>query len=398
MKVTKKVKAKNLTLKYSLQHLVYWAACCGVVSFAATYLLSKGFTAAQTGRILFTANLLSFLLQPVVAGAADRAKRNIIPVVMTTLILISFTCFACIRFLSLPVWLFSALYVITATSLDMQIPMQNAENVYYTDRGWAINYGLARAVGSASYAVLSLSMGYIMEDFGADWMPVISITLMALYLASLLLMPRDDSVSERHSDSGETSSLLSFFVKYKWYCISLIGVLLLAFFHVMTENYLIQILGRLGGDSSGVGIALCVATVAEAPALALFASVHKKIGSYKVFLVAGLSYCLKAVLFIMAKSVTAIYLAQILQVTTYTFISPVQMYYAKECTEEADMVKGQSVITASFTLGCALGNLVGGEIITLAGVPVLLKASLGVALLGTLALALTVPKAMPKNA
>lgn len=384
---------KKLTLKYCFQHLIYWATACGIVSFAATYLLSKGFTAAETGRILFMANLLSFLLQPVVAGAADKAEKNIIPAVMLSLAGITLVCFACIRFLALPGWLFFALYVAGATSLDMQVPMLNAENVYYTDRGWRINYGLARAVGSAAYAVLSLCMGYIMEDFGADWMPVIALALIALYIGALLLMPRDDSLSERHDAAGETASLPAFFAKYKWYCISLSGVLLLAFFHVMTENYLIQILGRLGGDSSGVGIALCIATVAEAPALVLFGSIHKKIGSYRVFLVAGFSYCLKALLFIMARSVTAIYLTQILQVTTYTFLSPVQMYYAKECTEETDMVKGQSVITAAYTLGCALGNLIGGEIITLCGVPVLLKAGLAVAILGTLALVFTVPKA-----
>lgn len=54
--------------------------------------------------------------------------------------------------------------------------------------------------------------------------------------------------------------MAEFFPRYKWYCISLLGVMLLAMFHAMTENYLIEIAGKLGGDSGSVGIALFVAT------------------------------------------------------------------------------------------------------------------------------------------
>lgn len=385
---------KNLTLKYSLQHFIYWSATCGIVSFAATYLLSQGFTAAAAGRILFMANFCSFLLQPLVAGKADRSEKNLIPAIMLTLIGITMFCFVCIRFLPVPSWLFPVLYVVGMTSLDMEVPLLNAENVYYTDRGWTINYGLARAVGSAAYAVLSLSLGYIIEYFGADWMPVIAVAFTAGFAVVTLCMPKDNSASLRSRERGETVSLPVFFRKYKWYCVSLLGILLLALFHVMVENYLIEILNRLGGDSSGVGIALCVATVIEVPGLIYFAKFWKKAGTYKVVLIAGLSYCLKGVFFLLARSVTAIYLAQLLQLTTYTLISPVQMYYAKECTSEADMVKGQSVITASFALGCALGNLFGGQLITTFGVPVMLAVSIGVAAFGTASLAWTVPKAL----
>lgn len=75
-------------------------------------------------------------------------------------------------------------------------------------------------------------------------------------------------------------------------------------------------------------------------------------------------------------------------------LSPVQMYYAGERTSEADMVKGQSVITAAYALGCALGNLLGGELIASFGVPAMLYAALGITVLGTAALVLTVPKAL----
>lgn len=392
------MRSRNLTFCYSAQQLLYWAAVCCIISFAASYLLANGFDASETGRILFTANFISFFLQPVVAGKADRSEKNIISLIMLVLTGITAVSFLAVRFVPMPKAAFSVLYIIGMASLDMEVPLLNSENVYYSERGWNINYGLGRAVGSASYSLMSLCLGYVIELFGAGWVPLISVVLMLALFVFIAVMPKDDSVSSKRTCLDETCSLPAFFVKYKWYCLSLLGVLFLAMFHVMVENYLIEILKRLGGNSSGVGIALFIATVVEAPMLVVFAKVHGRIGSYKALMIAALSYCLKGILFIFARSVSMIYIAQILQVSSYSFLSPVQMYYAGECTSEADMVKGQSVITAAYALGCALGNLLGGEIISLSGVPAMLYAAFGIAVLGTVSLIFTVRKALPDPA
>ena len=70
--------------------------------------------------------------------------------------------------------------------------------------------------------------------------------------------------------AAECCTLPEFFKKYKWYCISLLGIMLLAMFHAMTENYLIEVAGRLGGNSSSVGVALFIATVVEMPVFLCF--------------------------------------------------------------------------------------------------------------------------------
>ena len=58
------------------------------------------------------------------------------------------------------------------------------------------------------------------------------------------------------------------------------------------------------------------------------------------------------------------------------------------------MIKGQSVITAVYALGCALGNLTGGELITAFGVPVMLNIGLAATIAGLAVIVLTVPKAL----
>ena len=55
-------------------------------------------------------------------------------------------------------------------------------------------------------------------------------------------------------------------------------------------------------------------------------------------------------------------------------------------------MKGQAFITASYTLGCAIGNFTGGQLLEFFNVPTLLIAGIGMAAAGTLILYVTVDK------
>ena len=166
--------------------------------------------------------------------------------------------------------------------------------------------------------------------------------------------------------------------------------MLLAMFHVMTENYLIEVAGRLGGDSSSVGVALFLATLAEMPVLIFFDRVRAYIPICRLLKLSGLSFLLKSVLLLIAPNVTAIYFIQLIQATSYGFLSPVQLYYANSKVDHADMVKGQAFITASYTLGCAIGNFTGGQLLEVFDVAALLMAGIIMAASGTVILFLTV--------
>jgi PPP family 3-phenylpropionic acid transporter len=191
---------------------------------------------------------------------------------------------------------------------------------------------------------------------------------------------------------NDCCSIPVFFRRYKWYCVSLLGVLLLGMFHAMTENYLIEIVTPLGGDSGTVGVALFVATAIEAVVLVYLDRIRSRISDNWLLKIAGLSFVLKSVLFLVAGNVMTIYIIQLLQATSYTFLSPIQMYYANNKIGAADMVKGQAFITASYTLGCAAGNFTGGQLLSAFGVRTLLLAGVAMAVAGTLVFFLTVEK------
>ena len=138
-----------------------------------------------------------------------------------------------------------------------------------------------------------------------------------------------------------------------------------------------------------MGVALFVATLAEAPVLFYFSRIHSRFSNSTLLKVSGVMFTLKAVLFMAANSIPDIYCIGALQFITYALLAPVQVYYAQERVAPEDMVKGQSMATASYALGCALGNLAGGQLIGSLGVMAMLSAGVGMAAAGTLILFLT---------
>ena len=386
---------KNLTLRYSIHQFAYWAASAGIISFATAFLLEKGFPASQVGLLMACASILSGITQPLLASLADRATSCILSPLMIGLCSVSTTAFGLLLLDVLSPALFAALYLLGVWSFDSMIPLMNSTSLYYNNLGCPINYGVARGVGSLAYSLAALALGYVLRLLGPDWMIGCVLILLPVCILTILSYPKipQDVIASQpkaQHDTVETCSVAEFFLRYRWYCLSLSGILLLAMFHSMTENYLIAIMGRLGGDSRHVGIALFIATAVEAMVLFGFNQIRARISDLWLIRIAAFSFLLKSVLFLVAPRIPFLYAVQLLQMTSYSFLSPVQVYYANAKVAPSDMVKGQAFITASYTLGCAMGNLVGGQLMQHYGVTAILLAGVIIAALGTIILLLTI--------
>lgn len=383
---------KSLTFQYTFHQMAYWATAAGVVSFATAFLLQKGFAASTVGVLLAAGNLLSCGFQPVLAQLADRAGGNVLKWMTAGLTAVSAACFVSIQLLPLRSTVFGLLYLLGVFAFDAMNPLMNALNVSYMTNGYRINYGLSRGLGSLAYAFAALGIGKVMARFGADWMIWISLGLLAVNAVMSLSYPSLVTTVNGAKKESDCCSVPVFFRRYKWYCVSLLGVMLLGMFHAMTENYLIEIVTPLGGDSGTVGVALFIATAIEALVLVYLDKIRSKISDNWLLKIAGLSFVLKSVLFLAAGNVMTIYIIQLLQATSYTFLSPIQMYYANNKIRAADMVKGQAFSTAAYTLGCAAGNFAGGQLLSAHGVRALLLAGIAMAVSGTAVFFLTVEK------
>ena len=381
---------KNLTVRYSLSQFTYWAASTGAVSFATTYLLDKGLPSGIVGTLLALGGLLSCLTQPVLASMADKAKGFMLTKLCIILSLLCMACFSLQMISGLPLFAVGLLYMVGIWSADAMVPFLNAISVAYDGAGYPVNYCAARGIGGVASAAASLVLGIIIAKFGKVWMLLFLLVFRLISIVILLGYPRIQKPVVREART-QSCTVLQFFSRYRWYCLSLLGILFLGMFHAMTENFMIAIMERLGGDSSHVGTALFISSMCASPVIFFFASVRKRIRDTNLLKIAAVSFLVKAVLFYFARSITAIYLLQFIQITSYAFLGPTQVFYANARVRESDMVKGQAFITAAYALGCAAGNFAGGQLLTLS-VDAMLLAGIGMALAGTVLLFLTVNK------
>lgn len=381
----------SLTVRYMLHQMAYWAAAAGVMSFASAFLLAKGFPASQVGVLLAAGNILSCAVQPILADRADRSGGRLLTRLIVGLTACSMACFAALLALPLPPFLFGVLFLLGIFTFDAMMPLMNAISVACNMSGRAVNYGLCRGIGSLAFSFAALAIGEIIAAWGPDWMLWIVLGLLGDNILITLGYPALES-GGAEKERSQSCSIGVFFRRYRWYCVSLLGVMLLAMFHAMTENYLIEVVRPLGGDSGSVGVALFIATVAEMPVMLWFDQVRKRMTDTLLLKLSGVFFLLKAVLFLLAPSVTAVYFIQLLQAVTYSFLSPTQVYYAGRKVAPEDMVKGQAFITASYTLGCAMGNFTGGQLLEFFSLTAMLWSGVVMAAAGTAILFLTVGK------
>lgn len=360
----------NLTLRYGLYQFTFYLSGAAIFGFAATYLIEKGFQTAEVGIILGLSNLLSCVVQPFLGDFADRFSKIRLPNLIAVYIVCSFLCFAVIQFFHPPLTVFGILYAAGGLALTLTISLGNALCVYYSERDYVIDYGIGSGVGSLSYSFATLGLGYLIATLGADWMIWIVLASLFMQLVITLGYPKvsDGKIQSlqkpNHTyQSGQSVSLWAFFLKYKYFMVTVAGVMMVAMCHSMAENYLINLFLPMGGNSRNVGTALFVASFSAAPFLLLFEKVQKKVNVLLLMRLSGIFYVVKTVMMFFASSVWQVYVSSCLQMFTYGFIYPSLFYFTKMKVEKADMVKGQAIVVAAFMLGTAFGNFVGGRAI-----------------------------------
>lgn len=382
---------KNLTLHYGFTQFTFWAASTGAASFATTYLLNQGIAPGIVGTLLAISGISSCLLQPIFAEIADHSKQFLLKKLLISLSVLCIISFGMQFIPNLPLPLTGLLYAIGLLSSDSMQPLINAMYVSYHQAGYSINYGMARGMGSAASAISSLIIGYIFAKIGSFSMLGLLILFRFLSVLTLTAYPKLQKQNCLQNNEKQNCSIWYFFSNYRWYCISLIGILFLGMYHAMTENYLIAILGRLGGNSSHVGKALFLSSISGALVIVQFQRIQKHISTTKLLKISACSFLLKAICFYFAKSISVIYLLELLQMTSYAFLAPTQVYYAQEKVRPADMVKGQAFSTAAYSLGCSAGNFIGGQLLNIS-VNAILFSGILMALTGTIILFATVKK------
>ena len=371
----------HLTFRYTLLQSAHWMAYCTIYSFAVEFLFAKGFDAAVTGTVLAISSVISSLLQPSLAAVSERTGRPTLGAIIISGAGIATLLSVLLTFLQGPAT--AVAFCALAAIIQALLPFENALAFAYINRGERLNYGLARAVGSALFAVISSILGFIVVRLGGHTLPFLYIALLLLLAASVWVVGEPPQ-GPGPSGSAQPTPLKEFFTRYRRFCVLLCGLTCLLFEHSVINSYLTQIFEGVGGTSVDKGVALAVAAVAELPTMAGFSLLTRRFSIRSLLRFATIFMSLKALWFLLASSVPSLYMAHVMQMFSYALYIPATVYYVNHLMAERDRVKGVALINMPMTLGSVLGTLVGGWLLRLAGLHVLLLVSTTVSVLGSI--------------
>ena len=140
-------RGKFWTARYAVINATYFMGFCGVHAYASIFMLGRGFTNSQIGMLLALANVLSVLIQPVIAGMIDKQGRltNRRTALFSTaaIIVLSLVLSFVQREKTVIFIIFMLIYMIQMAYQPIIIAM----NFEYAERGCPINFGLARGLG-----------------------------------------------------------------------------------------------------------------------------------------------------------------------------------------------------------------------------------------------------------
>ena len=376
------------TVRYTALNVAYFAAFCTIHAMAAVYLLSNGFNNTEVGVLLAVANIVSAFLQPVIAGIID--KQGFLTNRRFILISVLIILFGSLLLMAVPgnkpviFFIYALIYMIQFAYQ----PVMTALCFEYRKAGCNILYGLARGLGSASFAFASMIIGGVVEKNGISillWVNIVTMVISALIVFTFKkpeVKAGADTGKEAVTEIAKGHGFVDFVRTYPAFSLFLLGTVCFYFAHNMINDFMIQIIRNLGGGETELGYANFLQAILELPVMALIGVVLKKISADKLLVISGLAFFIKILILVFAGNMPTMYLSQSVQLFAYAVFIPAGAYYVSNTMEELDQVKGQAFITSAITIGGVFSNLISGVILDHSSIRTMLLTGTGVCAVG----------------
>lgn len=431
---------KLLNIEYACIHANYWMIYGIVSSFASVFLLGRGYSNTEIGVILAAANVVAVVLQPLIADLADRSKRLSLAGIMQIMTVMMMLMTVGLFTLQRKSMALSLVFVLLIAWHTVIQPLLHSLNFKLEESGAHINFGIARSTGSLAYSVLMAFLGTLVEKHGIEVLPVSGEVIMAMMLFSLILtklqfdktraevdrtgeektadgagrktapaekasetagpegkVSAEEAVRKQSAEEYEEISLPAFIRRNGMFIFVNIGVLGLFFSNSVMNNYLMQIVADVGGNSGDMGHILSVMAFLEIPTMVFFDRLRRKFTCQTMLKVGAAGFTVKIVICHLASSVEMILFAQIFQLIAFGLFLPAMVHFIDEVMERGEAVKGQAVFTMMITLTTIFSSLAGGAILDSSGAKMLTLVSAVITALGALVIFATVDRIRKKQ-
>ena len=154
---------KHLQMKYNSIQFLYWITNCTIFGYVAIFLQYKGLTNTEIGIVTAMGSIMMLLLSANISNLPNKYEALTPHNVILGIYAILFASFSALYFMTLPKVVVMVLYIALLFLVTCVVPFLSQFAMDYVKMGKDINFGLARGLGSFSYASSAFLMGYLVE-------------------------------------------------------------------------------------------------------------------------------------------------------------------------------------------------------------------------------------------
>lgn len=362
-----------------------------MVEFLTVFLLYRGVSNTMIGMVTGIGCVSSIVLSPWMTSLLGRTERmNVRNVLAATYI------FMAVVFIALAFVPLHPLVVVTGYTLmyclymaTYSFPQVMASD--YTAAGLDINFGLARGLGSASWAIAALILGAAVDMTSPSLTGAVFCIATLLMAGLLMTMPVARAQTTAEEKGGSAVEVLK---KYPVYLLLLAGFALCKAGMSPLLTYLPNIMTNLGGSTTLFGVAIFVMALSETPVMAAAGKWIEKMDILTLSLLGGIAYVARNFIICFATNIPMLLVGMVFQGFSYGLLTVICAYYAMYYLDGRDQAMGQTLTTVITNgIGSTVGNMAGGILQDTLGIGSMYVFACGVTLLG----ALTILAAKLKN-
>ena len=388
MKILEKVQVKH---QYSVVQALYWMTSCALAGYAAVYLQDRGLSNTLIGVTVGGAACQSMVIQPLAAQVVESISGLTVKKVIQALIVMMAVMFGVLTVIPVPVAGVVILYMGMNTLNYCMPPMLSAMGMEFINRGYYLNFGLSRGLGSISYAVCAAVLGIVIDRFFPGVLGYIYVVLAILLFLAVSAMKDleaeeptfQQEIVEREKKPEE--SIWKTVCKNKTFLCLMIGFCLANMNNAAIATYTVNIIKNLGGSDTVLGFANFVSAASEMPVMLLFGYFMKKGNCIRLLKVSAVFFLIKPLVLVFANALPLVILGLGLQGLSFGLFTPAAVYYVNSTLISEQRVKGQAIFS-TITAGAATcgGNVLGGWLQDAFGLQTMLWVCAAMALVGVL--------------
>ncbi|MBR3873607.1 MAG: MFS transporter [Clostridia bacterium] len=356
----------RMTAHYALIQMLFNIVCVAVYGFSSVYLRAQGLSDSHIGVVMALGTVINIAAQPGLGSLADRTRKISLNHLLVCFYVIILAAAAALAPAMLPVWAVVGLYMLMSFGVSISETFTNSLAMQQVNRGIALNFGLARGIGSVGYAMGSLALGRLVAASSENAVMPFMMVFSVLSIAALLTFGRNSGERAAQEKPAQALKLTDFIRENKRFCLFVVGVALMYYCYCVRASYFYQIVLSVGGDVERYGRVSAFTAFIELPAMACFPVLSKKFKTRSILLFSAVCFLVRTLLLCFANSMAWVYLSQSMQMVSYALFVPSSVYYVNEMIGESNRNKGQSFLGMGQSVSSICASLCGGWMLTAA--------------------------------